>query len=63
MTIVYDSQPDCIWPAAGTFDDTQLAEASSKDLMWYRVIHICCAYMQPWYLLPDDRLPRLKYAG
>ena len=70
MTIVYDSQPDCIWPAAGTLDDAQMQKASGEGIsgvvagaMWYRVIHICCAYMQPWYRLPDDGLPRLKYAG
>ena len=69
MTIVYDSQPDCIWPAAGTLDDGRLLELSREtssgpsDVMWYRVIHICCSWMQPWYQLPDDGLPRLKYAG
>ena len=24
MTIVYDSQPDCVWPAAGTLEDNEL---------------------------------------
>ncbi|CAK8986351.1 Hypothetical protein SCF082_LOCUS514 [Durusdinium trenchii] len=59
LTIVYDSQPDCIWPAAGTLEDTQVVDQA----MWYRVIHICCSMMQRWYKLPDDQLPRLKYAG
>jgi len=60
MTIVYDSQPDCVWPAAGTLEDNELF---SKPGSWYRVIHICCSMMQRWYKLPDDDLPRLKYAG
>ncbi|CAE7887781.1 unnamed protein product [Symbiodinium microadriaticum] len=72
MTIVYDSQPDCIWPAAGTIDDAKLRKldvgagrtvGDTADPMWYRVIHICCAWMQSWYQLPDDGLPRLKFAG
>ena len=33
------------------------------DWLRYRVIHICCSMMQRWYQLPDDDLPRLKYAG
>lgn len=58
LTIVYDSQSDCIWPAAGVLEDVDMEKAE-----WYRVIHICCSMMQSWYLLPDDGLPRLKYAG
>lgn len=61
MTIVYDAQPDCTWPVAGALDDDTLPR--DWDGMWYRVIHICCSMMQPWYRLPDDCLPRLKYAG
>jgi len=61
LTIVYDSQPDCTWPVAGALDDTTLPQDLSDS--WYRVIHICCSMMQPWYKLPDDKLPRLKYAG
>eukprot|EP00933_Yihiella_yeosuensis_P061540 TRINITY_DN6436_c4_g1_i1.p1 TRINITY_DN6436_c4_g1~~TRINITY_DN6436_c4_g1_i1.p1 ORF type:complete len:353 (-),score=57.92 TRINITY_DN6436_c4_g1_i1:280-1338(-) len=61
LTIVYDSQPDCIWPVAGALDDESLPENAETD--WYRVIHICCSMMQPWYRLPDDGLPRLKHAG
>jgi len=70
MTIVYDSQPDCIWPAGGTLDMDSLtqglangSEPKPPPILWYRVIHICCSYMQSWYQLPDDELPRLKYAG
>lgn len=58
LTIVYDSQPDCIWPVAGALDDE-----SVEDGEWYRVVHICCSMMQPWYRLPDDDLPRLRGPG
>lgn len=61
LTIVYDSQPDTVWPAAGCFDDETIPLDISNQL--YRVIHICCIWMQSWYTLPDDKLPRLKYAG
>lgn len=61
LTIVYDSQPDCLWPVAGVLDDASLPEEMPNALC--RSIHICCSMMQPWYQLPDDRLPRLKYAG
>lgn len=60
LTIVYDAQPDCMWPVAGVLEDDSLPDA---DASWYRVIHICCSDMQPWYRLPRDGLPRLKYAG
>lgn len=61
LTIVYDGQPDCTWPVAGALDDESLPPDLSGS--WYRVIHICCSMMQPWFRLPDDDLPRLKYAG
>ena len=61
LTIVYDSQPDCIWPVAGVLDDDSLPADLPNALC--RSIHICCSMMQPWYRLPDDQLPRLKYAG
>eukprot|EP00927_Polykrikos_kofoidii_P061266 TRINITY_DN56127_c0_g1_i1.p1 TRINITY_DN56127_c0_g1~~TRINITY_DN56127_c0_g1_i1.p1 ORF type:complete len:340 (-),score=42.63 TRINITY_DN56127_c0_g1_i1:167-1186(-) len=61
LTIVYDSDPLTIWPVAGSLDDDTLPEWHREK--WYRVIHICCSMMQPWYELPDDGLPRLKYAG
>jgi len=61
MTIVYDSQLDTIWPVAGTIDDTSFPEDLESYLC--RVVHICCSMMQPWYRLPDDGLPRLRYAG
>lgn len=58
LTSVYDDQPECTWPAAGALYDEYLQESQ-----WYRVMHICCSMMQPWLLLPDDGLPRLRYAG
>ena len=61
LTIVYDSQPDCLWPVAGVLDDDSLPEDLANALC--RSIHICCLYMQPWFRLPADGLPRLKYAG
>ena len=52
MTIVYDSQPDCVWPVAGAIDDDCLPKDVSAALC--RAIHICCSMMQPWYVLPED---------
>jgi hypothetical protein len=64
LSIVYDSQPDCIWPVAGAIDDDAYPGAPSElAAAARRVIHICCGHMQPWYSLPDDRLPRLRHAG
>lgn len=61
LTIVYDSQPDCLWPVAGVLDDDSIPTDVSAALS--RSIHICCGMMQDWYELPDDDLPRLRYAG
>ena len=61
LTIVYDAQPDCVWPVAGVLDDDSLPADLPRALG--RTIHICCSMMQAWYELPDDGLPRLKYAG
>ena len=61
LSIVYDSQPDCIWPVAGSIDDAAMPSELGAALC--RSIHICCAALQPWYALPDDGQPRLKYAG
>ncbi|KAJ8605386.1 hypothetical protein CTAYLR_002402 [Chrysophaeum taylorii] len=60
LTIVYDSQPHTIWPAAGAVDDACLPSPDHPAL--YRQIHICCTTVPPWYVLPDDNLPRLRYA-
>ena len=61
LTIVYDSQPDCIWPVAGVLDDDSLP--ADMPMALGRVIHICCSMMQTWHALPDDGMPRLKHAG
>lgn len=61
MTIVYDVEPHIIWPAAGALDDDSLPLNVSTEL--FRVIHICCDWMPPWYVLPEDGLPRLRFAG
>ena len=63
LTIVYDSQPECLWPVAGVLDDDSLPPPQQLGSALCRSIHICCSMMQPWYKLPDDELPRLKYAG
>ena len=61
LTIVYNSQPDCIWPVAGVIDDGDYPSDLGAALC--RSIHICCLYKQPWYELPQDGLDRLAYAG
>lgn len=60
LTIVYDEQPDCTWPAAGGLDDDNLP----KDVTPYleRVCHICCTWKQDWYTIPKDGLERIQYA-
>lgn len=63
MTIIYDSQKDHVWPAAGGLDDIQDPVLIS---LWkeqvYRVVHICCRYKQEWHDLPDDGLARIREA-
>jgi len=61
MTIVYDMDSETIWPAAGALDDASLPSCVKSCLA--AVVHICCDWMPPWYRLPDDDLPRLRYAG
>ena len=64
LTIVYDSQPHLIWPAAGGFDDgDDLGSTEEVNERTGRVSHICCAWKAPWYRLPDDSLPRVQYAA
>jgi hypothetical protein len=57
MTIVYDDQPNMVWPVAGSLHD-EFAASLSYD----RVIHICCRYKQAWYELPTDGLERVQEA-
>ncbi|CAB9524882.1 Glutathione-dependent formaldehyde-activating enzyme [Seminavis robusta] len=63
LTIVYDEQPDCTWPAAGGLDDASLP-STTEDMNLYleRVCHICCIWKQSWYALPSDGMERIKYA-
>uniref|UniRef100_A0A0G4FBW9 CENP-V/GFA domain-containing protein n=1 Tax=Chromera velia CCMP2878 TaxID=1169474 RepID=A0A0G4FBW9_9ALVE len=63
MTIVYDDQPYTVWPCAGAIEDDSMPKAEDMSRSLCRAIHICCSMMQPWYELPEDGLPRLKYAG
>ena len=60
LTIVYDSQPDLVWPAAGGFDDANVPTELEKLLG--RVVHICCRWKQSWYDIPMDDMERLDNA-
>eukprot|EP00978_Attheya_sp_CCMP212_P043858 scaffold293411_cov44-Attheya_sp.AAC.1 len=61
LTIIYDSQPELIWPATGGFDDESIPSNYSDYLG--RVIHICCTWKQDWYAIPEDGMPRVKHAS
>lgn len=64
LTIAYDGQKGVIWPAAGGFDDESLPLTKEEvSFLMSRAVHICCSMMQPWHRLPDDGLPRIKYAS
>ena len=41
LTIVYDAQPDCIWPAAGALDDRAYPAGAALDAALCRSVHIC----------------------
>jgi hypothetical protein len=56
LTIVYDDQPETIWPVAASLED-------STALTLYGVSHICCRYRPKWYELPKDGLPRIQEAS
>jgi hypothetical protein len=56
LTIVYDDQPETIWPVAASLED-------STALTLYGVSHICCRYRPRWYELPKDGLPRTQEAS
>ena len=60
LTIVYDSQPDLVWPAAGGFDDSNVPR--NFDHFLGRVIHICCRWKQSWYDIPLDGMQQLENA-
>ena len=66
MTIKYDSQPDHLWLAAGSYTDDNYVFLSSPMTFpehLYRVIHICELSKPAWYSIPDDGLPRIPHAG
>ena len=60
LTIVYDSQPDLVWPAAGGFDDLNVP--TELENLLGRVVHICCRWKQSWYDIPMDDMERLDNA-
>jgi len=63
MTIVYDSQPDLIWPCAGSLDDVSLPKSTEETGSYLnRVCHICCRDKPSWLQLPDDGMERLDNA-
>ena len=64
LTIVYNDDPDFVWPAAGGFDDATLPDEESKVSAYLdRVVHICCMWKQSWYQIPKDGLKRIDYAA
>ena len=63
LTIVYDGQPDLIWPCAGSLDDASLP-TNSIEIGRYlkRECHICCRHQPSWMDLPDDGMKRIADA-
>jgi hypothetical protein len=63
MTIVYDEQPDHIWPCAGSLDDSSLPKDTTEMGKYLsRVCHICCRYHPTWLKVRDDGLERIEEA-
>ncbi len=63
MTIVYDEQPNLIWPCAGGLDDATLPDSSDEmGSLLSRVCHICCRNLPPWIELPEDGTEKLPDA-
>ena len=63
MTIVYDEDPDVVWPAAGGLDDASIPSTREEmSLYMERVVHICCVWKPSWYSIPNDGLERIDYA-
>lgn len=67
LTIVYDSQPDLIWPCAGGLDDDTLPSSNDNNQIMMgtylkRVCHICCRHLPTWLDLPNDGMERLADA-
>jgi hypothetical protein len=63
MTIVYDEQPDLIWPCARSLDDSSLPnDTTEMGKCLSRVCHICCRYYPTWLKIRDDGLERIEEA-
>lgn len=63
MTIVYDEQPDHVWPCAGSLDDSALPKNTAEmGKCLTRVCHICCGYHPTWLRLRDDGMERMEEA-
>ena len=64
MTIVYDDQPNLIWPCAGSLDDETLPKNENEmRTMLSRVCHICCLEVPPWLDLVEDGMEKLDDAS
>jgi hypothetical protein len=63
MTIIYDEQPDHVWPSAGSLDDSSLP-TNKIDMGNYlnRVCHICCRYQPTWLKIPNDGMEKIDDA-
>ncbi len=63
MTIVYDEQPDLVWPCAGSLGDSSLPkDVIEMGKYFSRVCHICCRYHPTWLEIRDDGLDRIEEA-
>ncbi len=64
MTILYDEQPDAVWPCAGSLDDSSLPNDTAEISKCFgRVCHICCRYHPTWLEDRDDGLDRIEEAS
>ena len=63
LTIVYDEQPDLVWPCAGSLDDSSLPkDLAEMEKCFSRICHICCRYHPTWLEIRDDGLDRIDEA-
>ena len=64
LTIVYDDQPNLIWPCAGSLDDSTLPKNKNEmRTLFSRVCHICCREVPPWLDLVEDGMEKLDDAS
>jgi hypothetical protein len=64
LTIVYDDQPNLIWPCAGSLDDATLPKNKNEMRSFLsRVCHICCLELPPWLDLVEDGMEKLDDAS